>query len=91
MKQGKCCAGAQGAPELSPADMPAHGHEAHKAAGEADAAGMATGAHMGPPPGAAFDADGRLPAAPGGGPAGEPVGDAAAAADAPGDLIGVPP
>jgi len=53
MKQGKCCAGAQGAPELSPADMPAHGHEAHKAAGEADAAGMATGAHMGPPPGAA--------------------------------------
>ena len=54
MKQGKCCAGAQGAPELSPADMPAHGHEAHKAAGE-------------------------------------PVGDAAAAADAPGDLIGVPP
>ncbi len=71
--------------------MPAHGHEAHKAAGEADAAGMATGAHMGPPPGAAFDADGSLTAAPGGGPAGEPVGDAAAAADAPGDLIGVPP
>jgi len=53
MKQGKCRAGAQGAPELSSADMPAHGHEAHKAAGEADAAGMATGAHMGPPPGAA--------------------------------------
>jgi len=70
MKQGKCCAGAQGAPELSPADMPAHGHEAHKAAGEADAAGMATGAHMGPPPGAAFDADGSLTARPGGRPRG---------------------
>jgi hypothetical protein len=71
--------------------MPSHGHEAHKAAGEADASGMATGAHMGPPPGSAFDADGSLTAAPGGGPAGEPAGDAAAAADAPGDLIGVLP
>jgi len=93
MKQGKCCAGAQGAPELSPADMPAHGHEAHKAAGEADAAGMATGAHMGPAPRPGGDPAGRRPppAARGGGPAGEPVGDAAAAADAPGDLIGVPP
>lgn len=79
----------QGEAELSPADLPAHGHEAHKAAGEADAAGMSTAAHMNPPPGASFDVGGGESAAAPQGAAGEPAGDAGAAADAPGDLIGV--
>lgn len=76
---------------MSPEDLPKHGHEAHKAAGEADAAGMRTGAHMNPPLGAAFDAEGGEAPASADGFVGQPSGDAAAAADAPADLIGVRP
>ena len=81
----------QGEASLSPADLPAHGHEAHKAAGQADAAGMRTGSAMNPPPGMAFDAaGGHAPTDTSGqGAAGAPTGDAGAAADAPGDIIGV--
>lgn len=79
----------QGEASLSPADLPAHGHEAHKAAGQADAAGMRTGGAMNPPPGMAFDTEGGHAPAGGQGAAGAPTGDAAAAADAPGDIIGV--
>ena len=79
----------QGEASLSPADLPAHGHEVHKAAGQADAAGMRTGSAMNPPPGMAFDAAGGHAPAGGQGAAGTPTGDAGAAADAPGDIIGV--
>ena len=83
------CVRPQGEASLSPADLPAHGHEAHKAAGQAEAAGMRTGSAMNPPPGMAYSADGGHAPAGGQGAAGAPTGDAAAAADAPGDIIGV--